>query len=99
MIFGIETRKTTATMNAITMQGIKVLRGHSGLPDRLRQWHIHIMADDGAEIIISGTRDDLGRFAKMICDGIERIDRRTAQAYGPGNIPTSLPRQYTGGTQ
>lgn len=99
MMIALDARKTTATMNAITMQGIKVLRGHSGIPDRLRQWHIHILADDGAEIIISGTRDDLGRFAKLIEDGIDRIDRRTQQAYGPGNIPTCLPRQYTGGTQ
>ena len=69
----VETK--TASGNAkITLKVCKVLRDHSGLPDRLRGWNAHIIGDEG-RVIFHGTRDELSMIADMLHTMVARIDR------------------------
>lgn len=65
----------TASGNAkITPKVCKVLRDHSGLPDRLRGWNAHIIGDEG-RVIFHGTRDELCIVADLLQTMVARIDR------------------------
>ena len=65
----------TASGNAkITPEGCKLLRDHSGLPDRLRGWNAHIIGDEG-RVIFHGTRNELCIIADLLQGMVARIDR------------------------
>ncbi len=65
----------TASGNAkITPEACKVLRDHSGLPDRLRGWNAHIIGDEG-RVIFHGTRNELCIIADLLQTMVARIDR------------------------
>lgn len=65
----------TASGNAkITPTACKVLRDHSGLPDRLRGWNAHIIGDEG-RVIFHGTRDELSTVADLLQTMLLKIDR------------------------
>lgn len=65
----------TASGNAkITPKACKLLRDHSGLPDRLRGWNAHIIGDEG-RVIFHGTRDELSVIADLLQTMVARIDK------------------------
>ena len=69
----IETDTASASAK-ITINGGKLLRDHSGLPDRLRGWNAHIIGDEG-RVIFHGTRNELCIIADLLQTYIARIDR------------------------
>lgn len=65
----------TASGNAkITLNGCRLLRDHSGLPDRLRGWNVHIIGDEG-RVIFHGTRNELCIMASFLQDMVAKIER------------------------
>ena len=69
----LETPRTSSSAK-ITPMTSKLLRDHSGLPDRLRGWNAHIIGDEG-RVIFHGTRDELSVIADMLQTMVARIDR------------------------
>ena len=69
----LETPRTSSSAK-ITPMTSKLLRDHSGLPDRLRGWNAHIIGDEG-RVIFHGTRDELCIIADLLQGMVARIDR------------------------
>jgi len=69
----IETPTASSSAN-LTLNATKVLRDHSGLPDRLRGWNVHIIGDEGP-LIIHGKKDEICIMADMLNTAIAKIER------------------------
>ena len=71
MIF--ETPTASSTMR-LTLDGYKVIRDHSRLPDRLRGWNVHIIGDEG-RMIFHGTRNEIATVTDALNTMLAKIDR------------------------